>query len=718
MDIADRMRRLAEPCGTRPVVTILAVIVGTAAGGSLSAQGDPNFESAPYLRIDPQQTLITDSNGFTPCGECHTAEWDVWRTTLHATDFDTLHRTASAQDILQQMGLRVAKRQESLCMRCHYTVGPDSTAIAGVSCESCHGPARDWIDIHNRWGEGVTDRDQETPEHRQERITGSIAAGMLRPDEDIYAVAANCYECHTVPNEELVNRGGHSTGSVDFGLIQRIDAIRHNFVHRQWGDDSGNRELSPERKRVLFVVGRLLDYEFAIRGLAEAQVEGRYASSMSRRVQGAYRNLEDIASVMEIPEVLQVLSIGADLKLIPGNESQLSETAEQMRTVSQQFSSSADGAALAALDLLVEGGRPPRPAPAEGTMSGTAADQAQPNSGATAGTGPETAAPAEAALAATEPPELPGAIRSRPAWHNIDTEYSALGPDECVTCHGEAEEWWYDDPHSEAAYRLLGEDPAARQIAEIYGIGAGGVADTNQICLSCHGTVEEATGSLVAEGVSCESCHGPGSGYLEPHEDGGNPQLGMRALKQADVRAQNCSRCHLVTDERLLAAGHPSGADYDIAAANIQIQHWPGRRPDRGREDRGDPRYVPVPGADLQAAFARIEAARPIPAVTVVIPVAPAAPPSQPDSRGGAGGAGTSQSSGGVTPATVEPGGASQVSRPPVAPPSFSPRESDASVSLDLEPLPDDTDDLTTEELLLLVKARLDSVYSALGRGN
>lgn len=717
----------ARPSGvTAPAAILagrLAAVLGPTAALLLAmglfAQDPDDFRSSPFLRIDPDRIMVTEANGFAPCGECHTAEWDVWKDTNHATGFDTMHRTESARDILSQMDLRVTKRQESLCMRCHYTVGADRQAIAGVSCESCHGPGRDWIDVHNQWGEGVTHPEQEAPENRERRIAESIEGGMLRPSGDLYAVAANCYECHTVPMEELVNRGGHSTGSAGFDLVKRVEEVRHNFVHAQWGDPGGNRELSSERTRMMFVVGRILGYEFSIRGLAAASASGRYASAMERRVKQAYRELEEVAAVAPVPEVVEVLRVGADLRLVPDNRAQLEGAAERIRAIGQRFTGSADGAALASLDPLIAGDRPAGAPAAPGTAApGDAAPAADPAAtGAAPGAPPGAPAPAAtpAAAPASEapPPTLPGRVRQRPDWFPSPSGYGIVGAGKCASCHAGAEDWWFDDPHQRSGRRLFGEDPRSRQIAELYGIGAGALARGDQICTSCHTTVDEGTRAVREEGVSCESCHGAGSGFLEPHEDGGNPQLGMTALKQASGRAQNCARCHHISDERLLAAGHPSGADYDVVQANRQIEHWPGRRPDRGRQQRGEPAYAALADGALRTAFAAAISGRPIPSVEVV------SPPARTVAAGGAA----------VSPA-ARPG--ASAARPPAArgsravgssiaprpPSSLPPREPGSAVSLDLEPLPESTDSLTTEELLLLVKRRLESLYSALGRGN
>ena len=104
----------------------LAALVALPAG--LGGQATANYKESPFLRIDPDRILVSDSRAQAPCGECHRSEWAVWSETKHATGFESMHRTESAQDILTNMGMSVTKRQEALCMRCHYTVGPNRRA--------------------------------------------------------------------------------------------------------------------------------------------------------------------------------------------------------------------------------------------------------------------------------------------------------------------------------------------------------------------------------------------------------------------------------------------------------------------------------------------------------------------------------------------------------------------------------------------------------------
>ncbi len=90
-------------------------------------------------------------------------------------------------------------------------------------------------------------------------------------------------------------------------------------------------------------------------------------------------------------------------------------------------------------------------------------------------------------------------------------------------------------------------------------------------CLDCHAFVVpeglQAARLEIEDGLSCESCHGPASGWLEGHRAEGwthadSVRAGMRDLKDFSVRAGLCLSCHQgdasqTVDHELIAAGHP-----------------------------------------------------------------------------------------------------------------------------------------------------------------
>jgi hypothetical protein len=95
-----------------------------------------------------------------------------------------------------------------------------------------------------------------------------------------------------------------------------------------------------------------------------------------------------------------------------------------------------------------------------------------------------------------------------------------IGAKMCGVCHkadatGNQLAKWQASPHAKA-YETLGT-PAAKEIAQKLGIDD---PQKSGKCLKCHSTAYNFT-ELVAtekikveEGVSCESCHGPGKKYM------------------------------------------------------------------------------------------------------------------------------------------------------------------------------------------------------------
>jgi hypothetical protein len=99
--------------------------------------------------------------------------------------------------------------------------------------------------------------------------------------------------------------------------------------------------------------------------------------------------------------------------------------------------------------------------------------------------------------------------------------FKYIGADKCKLCHnkqatGEQYNKWFNDQHSKALKTL--SSLASLDYAKKNNID---YPAKNAKCLKCHSTYEKAGAGLCAgilpeEGVSCESCHGPGSTYKSP----------------------------------------------------------------------------------------------------------------------------------------------------------------------------------------------------------
>lgn len=302
--------------------------------------------TAQELRRDPAKVVGPDA-----CGECHKASVASWKNTHHFSTFKDLPRKKEARDIAKAMGLKRIKAGSD-CLTCHFTSAMEDgepKPIAGIACESCHGAGKDWINVHSDYGgKGVT-AETEDPAHKAERYAKSEAAGMIRP-KDLYAVAQNCYSCHTVPNEKLVNTGGHAAGS-DFELVAWSQGeVRHNVWYTK-----ENEEASTQRKRMMFIVGKALDLEFALRGVAKATQKANYAVAMAKRADRARKVMAELTKIVDAPEVKEMAELGAQAELKLNNEAQLTDLANKVQAVAKKFAANHDGSAFGALDKFLPG---------------------------------------------------------------------------------------------------------------------------------------------------------------------------------------------------------------------------------------------------------------------------------------------------------------------------------------------------------------------------
>jgi len=187
-----------------------------------------------------------------------------------------------------------------------------------------------------------------------------------------------------------------------------------------------------------------------------------------------------------------------------------------------------------------------------------------------------------------------------PAAGGPQRSFVAKGAELCVRCHrSEQSEWvdtattavWRHDAHSRAHLALTSDNPRTRGMEEVLGIKAASTA----ACIACHThpagepAVEEET-SLVHAGISCETCHGAGSGYLEPHMEkrwrflssAEKEALGMHDLRNPVRKAENCLSCHLgdvasgkVVTHAMYAAGHPPLPAFEMESFGKAMgPHW------------------------------------------------------------------------------------------------------------------------------------------------
>lgn len=332
-------------------------------GGVFISRGNANFLSlfvtifffggavawAQPPQTDPHQVL-----GYKRCASCHLNEQQVWANTPHARTFQELHQKDRAKVIARKMGLRSIKRG-NVCLNCHYTSQHQNgrtKIISGVSCESCHGAAKKWVSIHNDYGGPGQNRQTESPEHKKARREAAISLGMRNPS-NIYLIARSCFQCHSVPNEKLVNVGGHQAGS-DFELVSWSQGImRHNFART---DFQSNAQSTPDQLRVMFVAGLIADLEFSTRATGLATEKSKYGIAVAKRAVTVALKLKKIQDKVKDPNIQKALQAFASAGDLRSNQKErMDAVADQIQKAGVRFTTSAKGSALTSVDGMIPG---------------------------------------------------------------------------------------------------------------------------------------------------------------------------------------------------------------------------------------------------------------------------------------------------------------------------------------------------------------------------
>lgn len=331
-------------CFRRNLLILVCMLVASPA--LLCAQnGDPR-NSQLDVHLDPHKVL-----GYESCAKCHASEVEVWKKTPHSKTFRTLHRNPAAREIANKLGISSFKT-DSECIKCHYTMKDHEgrlDAISGISCESCHGAAQDWLEVHNDYGPGTT-KASESTQHRLERLRNSIAGGMRNP-VNVYMVAQSCLRCHTVPSEKLVNVGGHTAGSLDFEIVSWSQgSLRHNFVR---SDGTTNDPSDRNRLRKLFVSGFIAEVEFSLRAVAGATEKADFAVTSAKRAAKAAKKLAQVQKLTgnELLKEVIVVFEGVSLKL--NNHEELTDAANKIAALGVRFAAVTTGQELAAIDKYI-----------------------------------------------------------------------------------------------------------------------------------------------------------------------------------------------------------------------------------------------------------------------------------------------------------------------------------------------------------------------------
>lgn len=145
-------------------------------------------------------------------------------------------------------------------------------------------------------------------------------------------------------------------------------------------------------------------------------------------------------------------------------------------------------------------------------------------------------------------------------------DHSYVGASACKLCHkaelqGRQYTIWESSLHAKSFTSLT--TPKALEVGKPMGVTS---PAENAQCLGCHAPLAAKAPELKAEGVTCEVCHGPGSGYrklaiMQDREKAA--QNGLVLYPDPGAIQAHCMECHQ----------NPHGKAFEFKAAWETIKH-------------------------------------------------------------------------------------------------------------------------------------------------
>lgn len=367
----------SPPPRRRAVIVFSLVVVSGVGLSSVMPRADASSPLSAFwgpLVLGSSPSKVVGTKGAN-CKQCHPSEVAAWEKTAHHVSTRRLEDQPNTLKYAAALGVPTESLQKnSVCAECHGTksgAGADVKIVSGVSCESCHGPAKDWLKPHGMYADDFKfeslaqlreARTRETDEHRKQRLEMCAQAGMIRPAA-LYDLAKNCLECHMVGNEKLV-AAGHKAASAFELASWSSGEIRHNFFMNAdvnakaptlWMERQG--KTAEERQRVKFVLGALVQLEAALRNRAKARSPA-YIGQVGGLAAAAHGRLSQINAMAQTHEVkasadLMTPMLGTIFIPQAGDEKTYLEAADTVAEQAKAFLKNHDGSDLGALDSVI-----------------------------------------------------------------------------------------------------------------------------------------------------------------------------------------------------------------------------------------------------------------------------------------------------------------------------------------------------------------------------
>jgi hypothetical protein len=174
-----------------------------------------------------------------------------------------------------------------------------------------------------------------------------------------------------------------------------------------------------------------------------------------------------------------------------------------------------------------------------------------------------------------------GAAQAQPS---TNPQHAFVGLKKCGSCHGkeligDQVAAWRKDPHAHSYQTLLEE--RSQKLGAARGIAAPPAQAPE--CLACHVTAAGVGAARLAfppdsaDGVQCESCHGPGKDFREKKIMSDHDKAVAKGLWEASKDEKICTACHNSAsptwDPKRFALPGGKTAPFDFAVAKAAHTH-------------------------------------------------------------------------------------------------------------------------------------------------
>lgn len=262
----------------------------------------------------------------------------------HKSIFDQMlfhpHETFFNKDF-EEKGKKTAKKmnvkdhfEDKKCTQCHTTlvdskypkVPDEEKGLFGIVCETCHNPAEDWVELHDKKG----------------KVEEAIKKGM-RDTKSLYAWAKDCFACHRGAKEEYF-KAEHRLGD-KFDLIKYSQGDFKHWVWSKKEKEGGNLDAKLKQKLgKIWVTGEVFQVQTSAIRISEASGSGEYTSKNHAMLANALKNLETVAKTLPSDSLKKIIDAG---KKVTPDPASAKAVVEELKTLANAYIDELDKAQIA-----------------------------------------------------------------------------------------------------------------------------------------------------------------------------------------------------------------------------------------------------------------------------------------------------------------------------------------------------------------------------------